>query len=365
MNDQSAKKMNWINDGLVLEGQKVILRQMKPEHIDGLMVAGNDKRIWEYLSMAFEESYIRANFYEEGLKNKEKGTQYPFTIFDMDNNIIGTTRFGEIEQEHRKLEIGWTWYKPELWGKGYNEECKYLLLNYCFDVLKTVRVQLKTNEKNYRSRRAIQRLGCKFEGIYRNHVIRQGFMRNSAMFSILPEEWQVSGPHLLDIVERKYAGAYTFVPDRIHARFNGYTITTDKSLMQPERIHQWLSTRSYWLPGVPFDVVKTTFDHSFCIAVLYEGIQVGYARLVTDYGIMAYLADVYIEEAHRGKGLGKQMMELLLSLDWVKRLKLRLLITRDAHSLYARHGFTSPARPEGYMEIMNMNFLREQVSVQL
>jgi GNAT superfamily N-acetyltransferase len=132
--------------------------------------------------------------------------------------------------------------------------------------------------------------------------------------------------------------------------YEGYTITTDKNLMQVERIHRWLSTESYWLPGVPFETVQTTFNSSFCIAVLHEGIQVGYARFVTDYGIFAYLADVYIEEAHRGKGLSKKMMEVLLSLDWVKRLKKLVLGTLYAHGLYAQYGFTALLYPDRYME---------------
>jgi N-acetyltransferase len=294
--------MNWIDPNLVLEGEKVTLRPMQPEHIDGLVAAGADKKIWEFLPVNAEPADIRNHFFLPAFENRDNGTQFPFTIFDKNENIIGTTRFGEIEPEHRKLEIGWTWYKPEIWGKGYNEECKYLLLSYCFETLKTVRVQLKTNEKNYRSRRAILRLGCQFEGVYRNHVIRQGHIRNSAMFSMLPEEWAIAKPNLKDIIDNKYAGTYTYEPDVATVLYGDYTIITNKALMQPERIHRWLSTKSYWATGIPLDVVKTSFDKSFCIAVMHNGIQVGYARFITDYVIFAYLADVYIEEEHRGKG---------------------------------------------------------------
>lgn len=342
--------MSWIQPDLILEGERVVLKPLMPEHLDELVAAGQDEKIWTYLPVIPENQSMR-DYYAEAFVNRDKGVHFPFVILDKNNNIIGTTRFGEIEPEHKKLEVGWTWYKPELWGKGYNEECKYLLLNYCFDVLKTVRVQLKTNEKNYRSRRAILRLGCKFEGIYRNHVIRQGFIRNTAMFSILPEEWAQSKARLKDIYESKYAGTYTYNTDAIQIPLSEYSITTDKTRMQPDRIHAWLSTHSYWLPGLSYDVVKTAFDNSFCIAVLHNGVQVGYARFVTDYSVFAYLADVYVEEEHRGQGLAKKMVETLLALDWTKKIRKFLLMTRDAHSLYEQFGYTTPQHPDRLMEM--------------
>jgi RimJ/RimL family protein N-acetyltransferase/GNAT superfamily N-acetyltransferase len=349
--------MQWIDKDLVLEGERVVLQPMTPEHVDGLVAAGSDKRIWEFLPVIPNEPSLRA-YYDEAFVYQQSGEHFPFTIFDRDNNIIGTTRYGEIVPEHRRLEIGWTWYKPELWGKGYNEECKYLLLSHAFSVLKAIRVHLKTSDKNYRSRRAIQRLGCKFEGIYRNHLIRLGFIRNTAMFSMLPEEWEVARPALKAVIDSKYAGTYHYTPDGINSSFNGYTITTDKTRMQPEVVHAWLSTKSYWLPGISFETVKTAFDNSFCIAVLHDGVQVGYARFVTDYVIFAYLADVHVDEAHRGKGLSKKMMETLLALDWVKKLRKLVLMTRDAHGLYAQYGYTAPAFPERYMEIARTGALQ-------
>lgn len=353
MLSKTFKRMNWIDNDLTLEGNKVILRPLQQEHIEKLLEIGCEPKIWEFLGVNHKDENFARKFFEEGLANRDKGTQFPFTIFDKENSILGTTRFGEIMPEHRTLEIGWTWYIPQIWGKGYNEECKYLLLQYCFERLKAIRVQLKTNEKNIRSRRAIQRIGCRFEGILRNHVIRHGVTRNTAMFSMLPEEWETAKHKLRALAEEKYAGRYSYIPDIINLSFGKYVITTDKTKMQPERVHHWLSSSSYWLPGVPFETVQTTFSNSFCIAVLHEGVQVGYARLVTDYGIFAYLADVYIEEAHRGKGLGKKMMEALLSLDWVKRLKKLVLITKDAHGLYRQYGFENPLYPDRYMENNN------------
>lgn len=135
--------------------------------------------------------------------------------------------------------------------------------------------------------------------------------------------------------------------------YNGYLITTDKSKLQPEAIHQWLSTEAYWCKGIPFETVKTAFDNSYCIGVLKNGQQVGYARLITDYAVFAYLADVYVLPEHGGQGLAKQMMKILMDLDWVKGLRGLKLATRDAHTLYTQFGFKPLAHPDRMMEKSN------------
>lgn len=130
-----------------------------------------------------------------------------------------------------------------------------------------------------------------------------------------------------------------------------YTITTDKSKMQVQALHRYLSEESYWAKHIPLEAVQQSFDHSFCIAVLKDGEQVGYARLITDYTTFAYLADVYVLDAHRGKGLSKKMMELLMGLPFVKGLRRIMLATLDAHGLYEQFGFRQPAFPERFMEV--------------
>ncbi len=137
----------------------------------------------------------------------------------------------------------------------------------------------------------------------------------------------------------------------VKIEYKGYTITTDKTEMQPEAIHKWLTEQSYWSKHIPFDIVKTSFDNSFCIGILKNNEQVGYGRLITDYATFAYLADVYVTEPHRGIGLSKKMMEILLEQDWVKGLRKIMLATLDAHGLYAQYGFTPMVISERYMEI--------------
>lgn len=133
--------------------------------------------------------------------------------------------------------------------------------------------------------------------------------------------------------------------------YNGYTITTDKNLMQPERIHKWLSEESYWSKHIPFDLVKRAFDNSFCFAAIKDGVQVAYGRFITDYASFAYMADVYVEEPHRGQGLSKKMLELVMEQEWMKGLRKIMLATLDAHGLYEQFGFVRMTNPGRFMEI--------------
>ncbi|OJW83234.1 MAG: hypothetical protein BGO69_19180 [Bacteroidetes bacterium 46-16] len=133
--------------------------------------------------------------------------------------------------------------------------------------------------------------------------------------------------------------------------YNDYTITSDKALIPVEALHKWLSEESYWVKNIPFDVVKNSFEGSFTIGILKDEELVGYARLVTDYATLAILADVFVVEAHRGRGLSKKMMEVMLGLDWVKRLRNIMLGTRDAQGLYAQFGFINPEFPGRIMQL--------------
>ncbi|MEJ5105219.1 GNAT family N-acetyltransferase [Chryseobacterium sp. MYb328] len=132
--------------------------------------------------------------YEFSLSERENGNQYPFVIRHKETQqLIGSTRFFEIYPSDKKLEIGWTWITKDFWGTTVNLECKLLLLTYCFEILKTNRVQLKTKDNNFRSRKAIEKIGGVFEGILRKDKIQNdGSTRNAAYYSILDNEWKAA-----------------------------------------------------------------------------------------------------------------------------------------------------------------------------
>ena len=129
-----------------------------------------------------------------------------------------------------------------------------------------------------------------------------------------------------------------------------YLISTDRSRLNLGVIHDFLST-SYWAAGVPEDVVKRSVVNSLVFGVYRGKEQVGFARVVTDYATFAYLADVFVLEAHRGRGLGKWLIEVVLSHPDLRGLRRWLLATGDAHELYRKYGFAELARAEIFMEI--------------
>ena len=129
-----------------------------------------------------------------------------------------------------------------------------------------------------------------------------------------------------------------------------YLISTDKSRLNLEVIHGFLST-SYWAAGVPENVVRRSIANSLVFGVYRGEEQVSFARVVTDYATFAYLADVFVVEAHRGRGLGKWLIEVVVSHPELRGLRRWLLATRDAHELYRKYGFAELARSEIFMEI--------------
>lgn len=132
---------------------------------------------------------------------------------------------------------------------------------------------------------------------------------------------------------------------------NGFTISTDKSRLDVRAVHEFLSERSYWAQDIPFDVVRRSIENSLCFGVYDGGGQVGFARVITDFATFAYIADVFILEGHRGRGLSKWLVESILAHPDLQGLRRWMLATRDAHELYGRFGFQSLGNPERFMTI--------------
>jgi GNAT superfamily N-acetyltransferase len=131
---------------------------------------------------------------------------------------------------------------------------------------------------------------------------------------------------------------------------NTYDISADPGRLQPDAIHAYL-VGSYWSPGVPRAIVERAIANSLCFGLYCGEAQVGFARVVTDKATFAYLADVYVLEAHRGQGLSKRLVEYILAYPELQGLRRFMLATRDAHGLYAQFGFRPVAKPQSLMEI--------------
>jgi GNAT superfamily N-acetyltransferase len=133
-----------------------------------------------------------------------------------------------------------------------------------------------------------------------------------------------------------------------------YEVSTDAARLDVKAIHAFLAG-TYWSPGIPRATVQRAIENSVCVGTYMDGQQIGFARMVTDKATFAYLADVYVLEEHRGKGLSKRMMEGLLQLQELQGLRRMMLATRDAHALYEKFGFKALATPARFMELHNPN----------
>lgn len=133
---------------------------------------------------------------------------------------------------------------------------------------------------------------------------------------------------------------------------NDFVITTDKSKINRETVHRFL-TNSYWASGIPMKTVEGSINGSLCFSIFYQNEQVGFARVITDEATFAYMADVFVLEAYRGKGLSKWLMEVIMNYPTLQGLRRFMLATRDAHGLYAQYGFTALNHVDRWMHIHN------------
>lgn len=189
---------------VVLTGEFVRLEPLTRDHVAGLTAVGLEDSIWEYMPYGLmrNEDDIR-QWVSTILNRASEGTDLPFVVIHTaSGRVAGTTRYMEIRPEHHGLEIGGTWYGAEFRRTRVNTECKYLLLRQAFEEFNCIRVQLKTDSRNERSQRAIERIGAVKEGILRNHMILpDGQVRHSVYYSVLNSEW----PHIKKKLEEMLA----------------------------------------------------------------------------------------------------------------------------------------------------------------
>ncbi|MFH6970840.1 GNAT family N-acetyltransferase [Flavobacterium petrolei] len=178
---------------LVLEDETVLLRSLQESDFENLLeISINEPETWQY-------SLVRANgrenlekYIQIALKAREMKTEFPFIVFDKKSGkYAGSTRFYDINLQFKTLQLGYTWYGKSFRGTGLNKHCKYLLLQYAFETLGMERVEFRADNNNERSIAAMKSIGCKVEGILRNHMPTLGSdaRRDSIILSILKNEW--------------------------------------------------------------------------------------------------------------------------------------------------------------------------------
>lgn len=132
---------------------------------------------------------------------------------------------------------------------------------------------------------------------------------------------------------------------------DGYLVSTDPAKLDIDAVHAFLSQQSYWATGISRDRLERAIEHSLPFGLYHEGKQIAFSRVITDFVTFAYLADVYVDEAYRGRGLAKLLLEAVLAHPELQRLRRWMLGTRDAHALYAQFGFVPLEEPGRWMEL--------------
>jgi RimJ/RimL family protein N-acetyltransferase len=176
---------------VTLTGRHVRLEPMRPAHAAALLEAGASAEIWEWMPARPLTPDAMDGWLQKAIQAESQGHEYPFVVVRLEGNrVIGSTRYLDVQEDDRTVEIGWTWYSPATWGGVVNPEAKYLLMRHAFDDWRAIRVALKTDIKNVHSQAAIKKLGARFEGTLRNHRIRSdGSYRDTVLFSITQSEW--------------------------------------------------------------------------------------------------------------------------------------------------------------------------------
>jgi N-acetyltransferase len=189
-----------------LVGRYIILRPPSIEDIEGLSIVARDGEIWNNRFSQFPNLNEIEKYIQEMLDLSSKGSILPFiTIHKSSNTIVGTTRYLNIDYENHRLEIGHTWIAKS-WRKTYvNTEAKFLMLQYAFEKLACIAVEIRTDVLNTVSRQAIQNLGAKQDGILRHHkIMKDGRIRDTVCYSIIKPEWKLVKENLMKKLMKYY-----------------------------------------------------------------------------------------------------------------------------------------------------------------
>ncbi|HUQ48417.1 MAG TPA: GNAT family protein [Gemmatimonadaceae bacterium] len=190
---------------VTLDGDRVRMEPMTEEHLDALVLAGGFDELWLLTAVNAAKREDMKAYMDAALADAAKGTALPFVTIDKESGrVIGSSRFGNIDPPNRKVEIGWTWITPAFQRTHVNSEAKLLMMTHAFEVWNCVRVELKTDVLNMKSRNAMLRIGAIEEGVLRrNQLTQRGRYRDSIYFSVLDTEWPAVKERLQGFIARR------------------------------------------------------------------------------------------------------------------------------------------------------------------
>ncbi len=189
---------------VTLDGERVRMEPMSAEHLDALALAGGFDELWRWTAVNAAKREDMKSYIDAALADAAKGVALPFVTIDKPSGgVIGSSRFGNIDPANRKTEIGWTWITPAFQRTHVNSEAKLLMMTHAFEVWECVRVELKTDVLNQKSRNAMLRLGLVEEGVLRRNILTQGGRyRDSVYYSVLDTEWPAMKERLRGFLSR-------------------------------------------------------------------------------------------------------------------------------------------------------------------
>ncbi|HXB75922.1 MAG TPA: GNAT family protein [Bradyrhizobium sp.] len=188
--------MPWL-EPVILKGAHARLEPLSHQHLDGLTEAVKDGELWKLWYTLIPRPEDMGKEIERRLSLQAAGSMLPFTVFDAADKIAGMTTYMNVDAANRRVEIGSTWHAKSVQRSALNTQCKLLLLAHAFDKLGCIAVEFRTHFFNQQSRRGIERLGAKLDGILRNHqVATNGTLRDTVVYSIIASEWPTVRAHL-------------------------------------------------------------------------------------------------------------------------------------------------------------------------
>ncbi len=188
--------MPWL-EPVSLRGAHARLEPLSQDHCDGLVEAVKDGELWKLWYTFVPPPEDMKKEIDRRLGLQAAGSMMPWTVFDADGRISGMTTYMNVEAAHRRVEIGSTWYARRVQRSGVNTQCKLLLLGHAFEKLDCIAVEFRTHFFNHQSRRGIERLGAKQDGILRSHMVApNGTLRDTVVYSIIAPEWPTAKAHL-------------------------------------------------------------------------------------------------------------------------------------------------------------------------
>ncbi|HMN20254.1 MAG TPA: GNAT family protein [Ottowia sp.] len=195
--------MTWV-EPVILQGRGLRLEPLAPAHEAGLRAAAADGELWRIRVTSVPEPEQTRAYIEAALQMREAGSRLAFAVLDAaSSRVLGSTSYHDILPAVRRLEIGYTWYAKSVQRSHVNTSCKLLMLEHAFDTLGCAVVGWRTDNYNFASQRAIERLGARKDGVIRHHALRRdGTVRDTVMYSMTAGEWPEARAQLLDLLQR-------------------------------------------------------------------------------------------------------------------------------------------------------------------